>query len=335
MRLAVLDIGSNTVNMLVTDGNGGVPIPVHTWKVRTGLAEHLGPDGTVGPEGLRRVVAAVRLAADELRHARVDHLFGYATAAVRDAPNRDQVLDEAESATGIRLGTLSGVEEAQLTFLAARRWFGWQAGPMLMVDIGGGCLEVAFGRDRLPESALSLPLGAGRLTREFLGDGEPPPARDVRRLRRHVRDQIHRVAPRTSWESPRTAVAASKMFQQLARLTGAAPLRLGPFVTRRLQRRALRPWIDRLAAMPVRRRAELPGVSAHRARQALAGAIVAYEAMRELKIDAVQICPWGLREGILLRQLEVRQPELHSATWVPWHSPDRPPSPGLPLRVAV
>jgi exopolyphosphatase/guanosine-5'-triphosphate,3'-diphosphate pyrophosphatase len=323
MRLAVLDVGSNAANMLVTDTDtdighrGDLPLVAHSWKRRTLLAETLQPDGTIAAEGLRRVVAAVAEARDEVGHAGVDRLFAYATAAVRDAPNREEVLDAVECATGIRLGTLSGVEEAQLTFLAARRWCGWQAGPMLLLDIGGGTLEVAFGPDRLPDSALSLPLGAGRLTRQFLRDGDPPPRGAVCDLRSHVRKQVRHIAAHASWESTRTAVATSTTLRQLARLTGAAPLRRGPFVDRRLRRRSLRPWIDRLASMPAARRAQLPGVSVHRARQLLAGAIVGYELMRGLDIDAVRICPWGLREGILLRRLETYHPEISHAAWVP------------------
>ncbi|MEV4639889.1 Ppx/GppA family phosphatase [Actinoplanes sp. NPDC049548] len=321
MRLAVLDIGSNTVNVVAIDADGGVPLPAHSWKLHTRLAERLGPDGTIAPGGRRRLVAAVEQAAGEIRRAGVDFLFAYATASVRDAPNRDAVLTGIQAATGIRLGTLSGLEEAQLTFLAARRWLGWSAGPMLLLDIGGGTLEVAFGRDRLPDSALSLPLGAGRLTREFLRDGDPPSRRAVRNLRKHVRDQVRRIAAHGSWEAPRTAVAASKTFQQLARLTGSAPLRRGPFVVRELQRRTLRPWIDRLAGLPAAKRQRLPGVSAHRAGQILAGAIVGYEVMRGLGVDSVRICPWGLREGILLRRLEAYQPELGNAAWTSWPPP--------------
>ncbi|PRY32158.1 hypothetical protein [Pseudosporangium ferrugineum] len=321
MRLAVLDIGSNTINLVAASAEGGLPLPAHTWKAYTRLAERLGPDGTIAPGGRRRLVAVVAQAAEEIQRAGVDHLFAYATASVRDAPNRDRVLADVEDATGIRLGTLSGLEEAQLTFFAARRWLGWSAGPMLLLDIGGGTLEVAFGRDRLPDNALSLPLGAGRLTREFLRDGDPPPARAVRNLRKHVRDQVRRIAAHGSWESPRTAVAASKTFQQLARLTGSAPLHLGPFVTRELSRQALRPWIDRLAALPAAKRQRLPGVSAHRAGQILAGAIVGYEVMRGLGVPSLRICPWGLREGILLRRLETRHPELGNAAWTPWPPP--------------
>jgi exopolyphosphatase / guanosine-5'-triphosphate,3'-diphosphate pyrophosphatase len=323
MRLAVLDVGSSAVNMLVADtvidsgAGGAVPFVARAWKSRTCLADRIRPDGTIAEPGRRRVVAGVALAVDEARRVGVDRLFAYATAAVRDAPNREEVLDAVESATGLRLGTLSGVEEAQLTFLAARRWLGWRAGPMLLLDIGGGTLEVAFGPDRLPESALSLPLGAGRLTREFMREGDPPSRAAVRGLRRHVRQEVRHLAARASWEPAQTAVATSATFRQLARLTGAAPLRRGPFVTRRLQRRQLRPWIDRLAGMPATRRARLPGVSRHRARQILAGAIVGYELMGALDVGEVRICPWGLREGILLRRLETEQPEVSNAGWVP------------------
>jgi exopolyphosphatase/guanosine-5'-triphosphate,3'-diphosphate pyrophosphatase len=209
---------------------------------------------------------------------------------------------------------------------------------MLLLDIGGGTLEAAFGPDRLPADALSLPLGAGRLTREFLADGDPPPREAVHRMRRHVRKQVRRMAADIAWESARTAAATSATFQQLARLTGAPPSKLGPFVDRQVRRRDLRPWIDRLAGMPARRRAQLPGVSAPRSRQILAGAVVGYELMRALGVGSARLCPWGLREGILLRRLETDQPALGNAAWVCWPRaaegppPPRPAHPGRPAR---
>jgi exopolyphosphatase/guanosine-5'-triphosphate,3'-diphosphate pyrophosphatase len=155
----------------------------------------------------------------------------------------------------------------------------------------------------VPEFAESLPIGAGRLTRELLS-GDPPRRARVNQVRRHVRDQLDEVSNRMRWEEPRTAVATSRTFQQLARLCGAAPMRDGPFVRRVLRRRDLKAQVDRLAGLPAAHRAELPGISAPRARLALAGAIVAYTAMTRLRVDAVTICPWALREGILLRRLE-------------------------------
>ncbi|AGL17020.1 exopolyphosphatase [Actinoplanes sp. N902-109] len=316
MRLAVLDVGANTLNLLVTSAGNAVPLPERAWKTGTRLAELSKRDGAIAPAGRQRLITAVTQAVAEARRAGVDEVFAYATAVVRDAPNRDRVLDEVADATGIRLGLLTGTEEAQLTFLAARRWLGWRAGSLLLADIGGGSLEVAVGPDRLPDVALSLPLGARALTRQYLGHHDPPPPRAVRALRHHVREQIGQVAARAEWEAARTPVATSKTFQQLARLTGAPSLRRGPFVTRLLRRRELRPWLGRLATMPVSHRAGLPGVSPHRARQILAGSIVAYELMRRLDLEALQICPWALREGIVLRRLEADQPATDNAAWV-------------------
>ncbi|MFC7531866.1 Ppx/GppA family phosphatase [Actinoplanes sp. GCM10030250] len=324
MRLGVVDVGANTLNLLVTDSCGVAPLPVYARKLRTGVSARLKPGGAVSRAGRQRVVAAVTQAVKEGRRAGVDEVFAYATAVIRDAPNRDQVLKDVESATGLRLGVLTGVEEARLTFLAARRWLGWRAGSMLIADIGGGSVELAVGPDRLPDEALSLPLGARELTRGFLRDGDPPSEHAVRVLRRHVREQVDQVAARSWWRSADTAVGTSKTFQQLARLTGAAPLRRGPFVTRLLRRRDLRPWIDRLAGAPVRRRARFPGVSMHRASQILAGSIVAYELMGGLGIDYLQICPWALREGILLSRLEGDTPPL-GVRWTPWEMLAVPP----------
>lgn len=311
MRRAVIDVGANTVNLIVADDHGA-PVPVHAWKSRPCPARWLGPRGEIGQPGRSLLVDAVDEAVAEAHGAGAEALFAYATAVVRDAPNRAQVLDEVETVTGVRLRLLDGVEEARLTFRAARGWLGWRAGPMLLADIGGGTLELGHGPGRWPDWAVSLPLGARRLTHEFLRDGDPPSPRAVRRLRRHVRERLHIATARPRAESRATSVAASKTFQQLARLTGAAPMNEGPAVVRELRRSALRPWIDRLAALPAARRARLPGVSEHRARQSLAGAIVAYEVMRALDVKTLQICPWGLREGILLHGLE------GAPGWVSW-----------------
>ena len=311
MRIAVLDVGSQAVNLVIADTSGRtdgkLPFTTKAWKSRTGVAACLQPDGLIGTPGRDRCASAVAEAAEKVRRAGVERLFAYGTAAIRDAPNSEQVLDEIESRAGIRLGLLAGVQEAELTFLAARCWLGRPAETMLLLDIGGGTLEVASGRGRVPESALSLPLGAGRMTREFFGPADPPPRRAVRQLHRHVRAEIHAAAKRQQWAVPRTVVAASRTFYQLSRLTGAPPMRHGPHRSRTVQRAALRKWIERLARIPAAKRERLPGVSAHRAPQILAGAIVAYELMGEFEAGKARISPWGLREGVLLRLLQDEQ----------------------------
>jgi exopolyphosphatase/guanosine-5'-triphosphate,3'-diphosphate pyrophosphatase len=317
MRFGVLDVGSNTVRLVVAESDGAVPLPVHTAKRAVRLAEHVDGEGRVADEAVRRVieaVAAARRTAAEWEVA--EPFFAFATSIVRDAPNREDVLNAVERTTGVRLQVLDGRMEAELTFRAARRWMGWRAGPMVLFDIGGGSLEVAFGRTGLPDFAASLPLGAGRLTREYLADQDPPAPDALSALRRRVRHELRDVAARVRWEAPHTAVATSRTFQQLARLCGAAPGREGPFVPRRLTRKDLRKAIDRLAATPIAARANLPGISAPRARQSLAGAVVAHTAMKITGVDIVTISPWALREGVLLRHLESSDP----AWW--WRSAD-------------
>ncbi|WP_242625135.1 Ppx/GppA family phosphatase [Krasilnikovia cinnamomea] len=333
-RIGVLDVGSNTVHLLVADTGVGLPMPVHVVKTRLQLAEQTDRAGRLQPRAIRRLAEAVEETLAASRRWELDELFGYATAAVRDAPNCAQALAAVQERAGVRLGLLTGIQEAELTFLAVRRWMGWRSGPLLMLDIGGGSVEIAYGQDVAPTFAVSLPIGAGRLTRD-LTLGDPPRPTQFKALRRHVRGELSEIATRMRWEGERTAVATSRTFQQLARLCGAAPMREGPFVPRVLRRRDLKRQLDRLAGLSAAERAELPGISRPRARQSLAGAVIAHTAMSLLRIDAVAVCPWALREGILLRRLESRSRWHNPAGPLPWPAPRRPSSPTDPAVAAV
>ncbi|GHF59777.1 exopolyphosphatase/guanosine-5'-triphosphate,3'-diphosphate pyrophosphatase [Amycolatopsis bartoniae] len=304
MRLGVLDIGSNCAQLQIVDASPGAPpLPALAVKEPTRLAELIEADGSLSEEGVHRAVEAVDVTLAAARRHCVEQLFLFATSAIRDATNRDDVLDRIEQRTGVRPQYLTGEDEARLTYAAAHRWYGWSAGRILVFDIGGGSLEIALGRDAEPDLTLSLPLGAGRLTRQFLRD-DPPSRGQVKDMQRHVRDMLREVADRLRWEGPASrAVGTSKTFKQLARLAGAAPQRKGPFVRRTLRQDALDRWIPKLADLRAAERARLRGVSASRARQILAGAIVAKATMSSLDIKEVDICPWALREGIMLHHL--------------------------------
>ncbi|MFF9217326.1 Ppx/GppA phosphatase family protein [Streptomyces viridosporus] len=305
MRLGVLDVGSNTVHLLVVDAHpGACPLPAHSHKVELRLAQLLGDGGAIGPEGVDRLVAVVHEALRAAEDKGVEELLPFATSAVRDADNADDVLARVREETGVELQVLSGAEEARLTFLAARRWYGWSAGRLLVIDIGGGSLEIAYGMDEEPDAAVSLPLGAGRLTAARL-PGDPPEPDDVRALRRHVRTEIARtVGEFNRLGAPDHVVATSKTFKQLARIAGAPGSAEGPYVQRELKRESLESWVPRLAGMTVAERAELPGVSEGRAGQLLAGALVAEGAMDLFGVERLEICPWALREGVILRRLD-------------------------------
>ncbi|MFJ8718382.1 Ppx/GppA family phosphatase [Streptomyces violaceus] len=305
MRLGVLDVGSNTVHLLVVDAHpGACPLPAHSHKAELRLAQLLDDDGAIGPDGVDRLVSVVQEALQAAEDKGVEDLLPFATSAVREARNADDVLARVRTETGVELQVLTGEEEARHTFLAARRWFGWSAGKLLVLDIGGGSLEIAYGIDEEPDAAVSLPLGAGRLTAGWL-PGDPPAPDDVRALRRHVRTEIARTVGEFSRiGSPDHVVATSKTFKQLARIAGAARSAEGPYVQRELKRESLEAWVPRLAGMTEAERAELPGVSEGRANQLLAGALVAEGAMDLFGVERVEICPWALREGVILRRLD-------------------------------
>ncbi|UNZ19958.1 Ppx/GppA family phosphatase [Streptomyces sp. 891-h] len=304
MRVGVLDVGSNTVRLEIADADGAVPLPVHTVKYRLRLADDVDGDGRLPEYAVERLAEAATAADEEARSWGVSRLTAFATAIVREAPNRTRIVETVRKHSGLDLAIMSGRREAELTFLAARRWMGWRAGPMVLLDIGGGSVEVAFGRSGVPDLAVSVPLGAGLLTREHFGTADPPPPEQLRAVRRQIRHQLRDVTARVRWEQPHTAVATSRTLHQLARLCGAPPGREGPFTPRYLKRGRLRKELGRLARLPAAERADLPGISPARAGQALAGALVAHTTMKLLDLRTLTLCPWALREGVLIQQLE-------------------------------
>lgn len=305
VRLGVLDVGSNTVHLLVVDAHRGAhPTPMSSAKTVLRLAEQISRSGKLtraGADRLVHTVADCRTAAADLG---CDDLMAFATSAIREASNAGAVLDRVREETGVELQVLSGEEEARYTFLAARRWFGWSAGRLLVLDIGGGSLELGIGIDEEPDLAISLPFGAGRLTRtRFRND--PPSRREVTETAEWLDEQLSDTALALREAGPADhAVATSKTFRSLARLTGAAPSSAGPRVPRTLTATGLRQVIAFISRMSAADLAELEGVSGSRAHQLVAGALVAEATMRALSLSQVEICPWALREGVILRRLD-------------------------------
>lgn len=305
MRLGVVDVGSNTVHLLVVDAHPGArPLPAFKQKTELRLAELIGSDGSLSDEGADLVVDAIRRASIAAEDLGVEDLIAFATSAVRDATNSEAVLARVRAEAGVDVQVLPGADEARLTFLAVRRWFGWSAGRLLVLDIGGGSLELAAGLDEEPDTALSLPLGAGRLTRAWLHT-DPTDPEELRALRRYVRIELAR-SLRTVLVGgpPDRAVGSSKTFRSLGRIAGIAPYAEGPYAQRRLSQDGLRAAVDTLTRLDIAGRAELPGVSPGRAGQLLAGGIVALSAMELLELDSIDISPWALREGVILRRLD-------------------------------
>ena len=261
MLLGVLDIGSNAAQLQVFEVRPGAPpLPTHAVKEPTLLGEAFDSSGAIDPAGVDRVVDAVNRAMCAARRLGVEQLFVFTTSAVRDAANRELILDRVEAEAGIRPQFLTGVDE-------------------------------------------------GRLTRALLPD-DPPSREQFAALRRHVGATLREAADRLLWEGvPDQVIGTSRIFKQLARLSGSPAQREGPFVRRSVTVKDLEAWIPRLAGLRSRERAKLRGVSRSRSRQILAGAVVAKATMKALNVDCVDVCPWTLREGIVLHYLQTMHNE--------------------------
>jgi len=301
MRLGVLDVGSNTVHLQVVDTHPGArPNPTFNYKEELRLTQYLGDDEQISEEGVSKLRDCIKNAIEKSLEAKTQELLPFATSALRGAKNGEEIIKAINKDFQIDLQVLSGEEEAKLTFLAARRWFGWSSGRLLVVDIGGGSLEMAVGTDESPEIAVSLPLGAARLTKDFL-KGDPYSEKSVRNLRDKIESSLEQILPTLvkHQESDR-AIATSKTLRTLARLCGDWFDGNG----NNISIDAIRKISNKLADMDTSARTKLPGVSENRASQIVAGAFVAESLMRNLDLKNLEVCPWALREGVVLKWMD-------------------------------
>lgn len=301
MRLGVLDVGSNTVHLQVVDTHPGArPNPTFNYKEELRLTDYLDSDNNISEAGIVALRLSIKHAVTQAKSVQTEELLPFATSALREASNGDAIIRDLNQDFEIDLQVLSGEEEAKLTFLAARRWFGWSSGRLLVIDIGGGSLEIAVGVDESPEVAVSLPLGAGRLTKNHL-IGDPYTEKSVRALRDQIESQLDEVLPAlVHHQDTDRAIATSKTLRTLARLSGDWFNGNGKVI----KIDAIRKISTKLTEMTLEDRIKLPGVSANRARQIVAGAYVTESVMRNLDLNELEICPWALREGVVLKWMD-------------------------------
>ena len=301
MRLGVLDVGSNTVHLQIVDTSPGArPNPTFNYKEELKLTQYISSDNLVSDEGIEKLRSSIKRAIEQSASVQTQELLPFATSALREASNGEEIINSINKDFKIDLQVLSGEEEAKLTFLAARRWFGWSSGRLLVIDIGGGSLEMAVGVDESPEIATSLPLGAARLTKNFL-KGDPYTDKSIRALRDHIENKLEQILPSlVKHQDTDRAIATSKTLRTLARLSGDWFDGSGKNITVE----SVRKISAKLSEMDEATRAKLPGVSENRASQIVAGAFVAESVMRNLDIKELEICPWALREGVVLKWMD-------------------------------
>jgi exopolyphosphatase/guanosine-5'-triphosphate,3'-diphosphate pyrophosphatase len=314
VRLAVLDVGSNTVHLVVVDGHAdGTFAVVGRERDTLRLAEAAFPSMSLPPEAVGRLVASVtrmRAVADRLG---AGALVGFATSAIREARNGLDVLGRVREATGVTIAVLPGVEEARLTYLAARRWTTFSARRLLVVDIGGGSLEVAAGEGERPELARSFPLGATRLTRRFVRS-DPVRPEELVALRVHALALLGPLAERLRERPWDVVCGTSKTFRNLGEVAGALPGAPTPphafgfagadgHTAPILTREALNVVAGYLAGTSAKERGRLSGLDPLRAGTVVAGSQVAALVMQAFGLRELVLAPWALREGVILETM--------------------------------
>jgi exopolyphosphatase/guanosine-5'-triphosphate,3'-diphosphate pyrophosphatase len=289
------------VHLQIVDTSPGArPNPTFNYKEELKLTQYISEDNLVSDEGIEKLRSSIKRAIEQSASVQTQELLPFATSALREASNSEEIINSINKDFKIDLQVLSGEEEAKLTFLAARRWFGWSSGRLLVIDIGGGSLEMAVGVDESPEIATSLPLGAARLTKDFL-KGNPYTDKSIRALRDHIENKLEQILPSlVKHQDTDRAIATSKTLRTLARLSGDWFDGSGKNITVE----AIRKISAKLSEMDESTRAKLPGVSENRASQIVAGAFVAESVMRNLDIKELEICPWALREGVVLKWMD-------------------------------
>jgi exopolyphosphatase/guanosine-5'-triphosphate,3'-diphosphate pyrophosphatase len=309
-RLATIDLGSNTVRLLVveTHGAGRWRTLDHAQTV-TRLGERLAAAGGLAEAAMKRTTDAVATFCARAESLGAEEVLIVATSAVREAANRNVLLDVVRRVTGREIRVVSGEDEARLTLLGVLHGLGVPSGSSLLVDIGGGSTEFVLSRGGAVVTAVSLPLGVVPLTERYM-TADPVDWTRYAEMARAVRDQLVREAlPSFSGPRPDRMLGTAGTVTTLAALDQGLPAYdsgkvHGYVITRdRIER-----LLATLGAMPVAARASLPCLEPGRADLILAGVSICLAAMAAFRFRSMTVSDFGLREGILIERLAALAP---------------------------
>jgi exopolyphosphatase/guanosine-5'-triphosphate,3'-diphosphate pyrophosphatase len=294
---AAVDIGSNSVRLKIARLVRGRFRPVHEDREVTRLGDGVFRSGFLTPESMAETVKVLRRFHRSTQQVVTDTVRVVATSALRDARNSQAFLEWVRSATGWRVEIISGVEEARLIHLGFVSSPRVDRQPALMIDLGGGSCELTVSQGGHIRDTVSLPLGAVRLTGEFLRH-DPPRKGEIKRLRGFVAREVGRVASRIVVAKIKNVIATSGTAAALA--ATASHLRKNGRSQRTLVSRAEMTRIaKRLARLPEAERRKIEGIGPRRAEIIVAGAMVYHELMDRCHLKGFRYSPLGLRDGIL------------------------------------
>ena len=299
-RIAAIDIGSNSIRQIVADvSKSGAIRLVDEMKAAPRLGTGLAKDNELGDAPMELAIEALVRMATLAKQLGADRIEAVATSAVRDAKNGASFLARVRQRTGLKTRVLSGEEEARLAFRSALAHFELGRGRAVVLDIGGGSIELALSAEGLVERLVSLPFGAVRLTERFLSGA--PRSKSVRELREFVRDDLRKTLPVRDWRGA-DVIGSGGTFTNLA---GIFLARQGIRAARsvhgtRIPRVEVEHVLDMLQTMSLDERVTVPGLNPARADIIVAGLAIAAEVLARVEPREVTASAYGIREGLLL-----------------------------------
>ena len=305
IRISAIDIGSNSIRQTIADVSPtGVIRVVDEMKAAPRLGAGLYKRGSLNEIAVQNALSTLSRMATLANQLGVERTEVVATSAVRDASNGDQFLKLVRAETGLSVRILRGDDEARLSFRSALAHFDLGVGRAVVMDIGGGSLELALSADGLVERLISLPFGAIRMTEQYVGT--PAKKKGMRKLRKNVRRELRRTVAARHWHAARI-ICSGGTFTSLAAIylarTGIENAKTVHGTV--IPRVELEHIVDMLHNMSLEERQAVPGLNAARADIIVGGLAVAAEVMARLEAKELVISAYGIREGILLESAHV------------------------------
>ena len=305
IRISAIDIGSNSIRQTIADVSPtGVIRVVDELKAAPRLGAGLYERGSLNEIAVQNALSTLSRMATLANQLGVERTEVVATSAVRDASNGDKFLKLVRAETGLNVRVLRGDDEARLSFRSALAHFDLGVGRAVVMDIGGGSLELALSADGLVERLISLPFGAIRMTEQYLGTSGKK--KGMRKLRKRVRRELRRTVAARHWHASRI-ICSGGTFTSLAAIylarTGIENAKTVHGTV--IPRVELEHIVDMLQNMPLEERQRVPGLSAARADIIVGGLAVAAEVASRVEAKELVISGYGIREGILLEAAKV------------------------------
>jgi exopolyphosphatase/guanosine-5'-triphosphate,3'-diphosphate pyrophosphatase len=295
-RVAVVDVGSNSTRLFLCEGVSAEGPEGERIATITALRRGAASDGTIAPDALGRLGDCLDDFADRIAAFGSDEVIAVGTSAVRDAPNRDEVIALVDDRLAVDLRVLAGAHEAELSYFGARLAVRGD-GPVVVIDIGGGSTELVRGDAAGPQTAVSLDVGGVRFTDQFLHD-DPPTLAQIAALRDEVMGMAVPTFAALGDAAPLVGVAGT--------MTTLAAIANGAYDPRQVHGAVLaaveiEDITDHLAGLALAERRLVAGLHPDRAPSIVAGALIACCVLDAAMVDEIAISERDLLDGAVLR----------------------------------